>query len=125
MRLDRAIPARRTVSMTSLIDVIFLLLLFFMLSSTFSRFGGVELSTPGGGNAVVRTPDIILSVKADRVLVNGEVATTANLGSILKARRAGGSESLLILVDDQATSQGFVAALEQARASGLAVSVGR
>ena len=125
MRLDVPPPAARRLSLTSLIDVIFLLLLFFMLSSTFSRFGGVELSTPGGGNAFVGTPDIILSVKADRVLVNGEVATTANLGSILKARRAGGSESLLILVDDQATSQGFVAALEQARASGLAVSVGR
>ena len=30
--------------MTSLIDVIFLLLLFFMLSSTFSRFAEVEIS---------------------------------------------------------------------------------
>ena len=32
--------------MTSLIDVIFLLLLFFMLSSTFSRFAEVELVVP-------------------------------------------------------------------------------
>ncbi|WP_080456320.1 biopolymer transporter ExbD [Roseovarius sp. A-2] len=37
--------------MTSLIDVIFLLLLFFMLSSTFSRFGEVELSTASAGSA--------------------------------------------------------------------------
>ena len=35
--------------MTSLIDVIFLLLLFFMLSSTFARFSEVELSAGGGG----------------------------------------------------------------------------
>jgi len=37
--------------MTSLIDVIFLLLLFFMLSSTFSRFAEVELSTASAGGA--------------------------------------------------------------------------
>ena len=37
--------------MTSLIDVIFLLLLFFMLSSTFSRFAEVEISAAAGGAA--------------------------------------------------------------------------
>ena len=42
---------RRRLSMTSLIDVIFLLLLFFMLSSTFSRFAEVELSTASAGGA--------------------------------------------------------------------------
>lgn len=45
---------RRRLSMTSLIDVIFLLLLFFMLSSTFSRFAEVDLSTANAGDAVRR-----------------------------------------------------------------------
>ena len=35
---------RRRASITSLIDVIFLLLLFFMLASTFSKFSDVEVS---------------------------------------------------------------------------------
>jgi biopolymer transport protein ExbD len=35
--------------MTSLIDVIFLLLLFFMLSSTFSKFAEVEVQAASGG----------------------------------------------------------------------------
>ena len=35
--------------MTPLIDVIFLLLLFFMLSSTFTRFSDVEMEIGGGG----------------------------------------------------------------------------
>jgi len=39
----------RRLSLTSLIDVIFLLLLFFMLSSTFSRFAEVELAAAGAG----------------------------------------------------------------------------
>ena len=43
---------RVPLSMTSLIDVIFLLLLFFMLSSTFSKFGEMPLVTRGQGQAV-------------------------------------------------------------------------
>ncbi len=44
-------PRRRKLSMTSLIDVIFLLLLFFMLSSTFSKFAEVEVRAASGGAA--------------------------------------------------------------------------
>ena len=44
MRLESPGYVRRQISVTSLIDVIFLLLLFFMLSSTFSKFADVELS---------------------------------------------------------------------------------
>ena len=44
--------------MTSLIDVIFLLLLFFMLTSTFSKFAEIELAaaTSGAGAATGAKP---------------------------------------------------------------------
>jgi biopolymer transport protein ExbD len=60
--------------MTSLIDVIFLLLLFFMLSSTFSRFSDVEmaLSAPGGGAAGL-DGSAFLRLGADEVDLNGAV----------------------------------------------------
>jgi len=45
----KATRQRRRLSMTSLIDVIFLLLLFFMLSSTFSKFAEVEVQAASGG----------------------------------------------------------------------------
>ncbi|PRY92880.1 outer membrane transport energization protein ExbD [Hasllibacter halocynthiae] len=38
-------------ALTPLVDVIFLLLLFFMLTSTFTRFGTVPLAAGGGGAA--------------------------------------------------------------------------
>lgn len=49
--------------MTSLIDVIFLLLLFFMLTSTFTRFGEVPLLQAG------RSADAEVPVDAVRVFV--------------------------------------------------------
>lgn len=47
----RHVSLRRRLSMTSLIDVIFLLLLFFMLSSTFARQGELPLDLAMGGAA--------------------------------------------------------------------------
>ncbi|MBE0453011.1 MAG: biopolymer transporter ExbD [Roseovarius sp.] len=59
--------------MTSLIDVIFLLLLFFMLSSTFSRFAEVDLSSANAGGA--DRSDIkrsFLQLGEDTLRVNGQ-----------------------------------------------------
>lgn len=64
---------RRRLSMTSLIDVIFLLLLFFMLSSTFSRFAEVDLSTATAGTAGSTDAKVsFLQLGEDDLRVNGE-----------------------------------------------------
>jgi biopolymer transport protein ExbD len=57
--------------MTSLIDVIFLLLLFFMLSSTFSTFAEVELAAASGGATASDEPPIFVQLFEDRLTVNG------------------------------------------------------
>ncbi len=49
MRLNNSSSRRRVISLTSLIDVVFLLLVFFMLSSTFLKFGTVTIDTTGAG----------------------------------------------------------------------------
>ncbi|WP_020683874.1 ExbD/TolR family protein [Marinobacterium rhizophilum] len=52
MRLELATPARRrAISLTPLIDVVFILLLFFMLSSTFTQWRQLDLAVPGRGDA--------------------------------------------------------------------------
>lgn len=56
--------------MTSLIDVIFLLLLFFMLSSTFSRFGDLPLITASAGTATPDTPPVFLRVTDHALMVD-------------------------------------------------------
>jgi biopolymer transport protein ExbD len=65
--------------MTSLIDVIFLLLLFFMLSSTFSRFSEVELSTASASGVSSSEVKLnFLQLGEETLSVNGqEVVVTA------------------------------------------------
>jgi biopolymer transport protein ExbD len=45
----RFVPRMRRLALTPLIDVVFLLLLFFMLTTTFSRLGEVDLAPAAGG----------------------------------------------------------------------------
>ncbi|BAQ70222.1 biopolymer transporter ExbD [Rhodovulum sulfidophilum] len=66
-------PRRRRLSLTPLVDVIFLLLLFFMLSSTFTRFAEVDLVAAGQGGAPA-APDarpLFLQLEPDRLRLNG------------------------------------------------------
>lgn len=49
MRLHLSPVSRPRIKLTPLIDVIFLLVLFFLLASTFSRYAAIDLAGPGGG----------------------------------------------------------------------------
>ncbi|NSX56206.1 biopolymer transporter ExbD [Parasulfitobacter algicola] len=92
---------RRRLSMTSLIDVIFLLLLFFMLSSTFSKFAEVEL-VAAQGNAATPT-DVsraFLQLASDTVRLNGDITTLDNVAALLRAQAKPGTEVLVSLQND-------------------------
>lgn len=119
---------RSRLSMTSLIDVIFLLLLFFMLSSTFSRFGEVKLEL--GGSGVVAPaetlPMILLRVSADGLALNGKPVTLGDTSDALDRLRDGKPAHLVVSVAKDATAQGLVQILHQARGlTDLKVSVVR
>ncbi|WP_255008156.1 biopolymer transporter ExbD [Roseovarius sp. M141] len=98
---------RTKLSMTSLIDVIFLLLLFFMLTSTFSKFSEVELSAASGGAALA--PDVkplFLQLGSDDITLNGEVLDLAGLAPALPVADADAAPvPLLISLRSDVTAQ--------------------
>jgi biopolymer transport protein ExbD len=75
----RAPFARRPLSLTSLIDVIFLLLLFFMLTTTFTRTAELPLVAAGSGTGVAQTAPVFLRLNPDAVTVNGQTATLSTV----------------------------------------------
>lgn len=109
MALKRREPRRRA-SITSLIDVIFLLLLFFMLSSTFSRFSQVELvsTAQAEGGAGEASTVQSLTVQADGVLINGLQQPDASIIATLDGLGSGGDLSLAVTAADGVTTQRFV-----------------
>lgn len=87
--------------MTSLIDVIFLLLLFFMLTSTFSKFSEVELSAAGSGTgSTADTKPIFLQLEIDEVRLNGESVSLENLATSQLGQAEDGAVLLVALGAD-------------------------
>lgn len=123
MRKERQ---RRRLSMTSLIDVIFLLLLFLMLSSTFTRFAEVDLATAGGGGggASLAQP-VFLTLSPDALRVNGADSTLADLpGAVSPHLIDAAPQSVLISLHGDVTAQGLTDVLAALHAmAGLRVTV--
>ena len=111
---------RRPVSLTPLIDVIFLLLLFFMLSSTFSKFGEIELSQAAAGTTAQTTPAerVFVQIGAERVVLNGAPTTLEELAEQVDTGQ------VLVSLDADAPAQRLVDLLVRLRGrDGLNVMV--
>jgi biopolymer transport protein ExbD len=103
---------RRGIALTSLIDVIFILLLFFLLSSTFTRFGEISLATSpiGAGPGTAQTPPIFLQLSSDMLTLNGSRQGLATILPALQdiAPDQGGTARILVSVGDDVSSQRLV-----------------
>ena len=122
MRSERGHAVRRTTSLTALVDVVFLLLLFFMLASTFSRFSVIEVGLGGTGRPAAATAQfdrVLLTVDADRrLLVNGQPVDRVALVETLRRSGTADSQRILLRPTSRATTQDIVSALELARSAG-------
>lgn len=102
---------KRAVAMTPLIDVVFLLLLFFMLSSTFSNFGEIELNQASGGNATQVAPGerFFVQLGGTRLVLNGASITLDDLAVQMK------SGQVVVSIDEDASAQRLVDLLVRLR----------
>ena len=97
-------------NLTSLIDVLFLLLIFFMISTTFLSQPAIKLELPQAENAEIvrQTPTVVYIDPAGRVYLNDEPMEPALLGEALKMRLAGDLEKAVVLKADSRVSHGTV-----------------
>jgi len=91
MRIESPSPRRRHgPTLTPLIDVVFILLVFFMLASSFVRWGSVRVETPqvaAAGEQPATGPALRVSVFFDgRLLLNGDSVSLTELVSRIGAR---------------------------------------
>lgn len=122
--MAKARRRQRRMSLTSLIDVIFLLLLFFMLTSTFSRYAEVELSAASGTEANVnKNPPVFLRLSPDTLTVNGDEVSLQNIASSLE-HDALAPRIVLVSISDGVTAQRLTDLLGAVRkVPGIALSV--
>lgn len=70
--LGKQTRRRALISLTPLIDVVFILLVFFMLASSFLEWRSIELSAPGGPAGTGMVGSLLVDVTRDGVRVSGE-----------------------------------------------------
>jgi len=115
MRLQRQAKEDPTIDLTSLIDVVFLLLIFFMVSTTFERESVLKIDLPSASEVESRddTPEMLELVidNEGRMFLNGERLLDSDARTVRAAMEglAGEQRDLpLILRADRQTPHHFV-----------------
>ncbi|MES1944331.1 biopolymer transport protein ExbD/TolR [Salinisphaera sp. PC39] len=126
MRLPRSRSEDPQLNLTSLIDVVFLLLIFFMVTTTFVPHAGLQLRLPEAAATPAETEGRPLDVSidaADRIYVDGEPVRSepAALRARLSARAGDDAgRGVRIRADGRASHQAVVSVMDAAAALGLA-----
>lgn len=110
------------INITSLIDVLFLLLIFFMVSSTFVEQPGMKLELPESKSALTeKIKDLVLQINADGTMtLNDENIGIENLEDMFKQLLPNLEEKSLVLKADKNVPHGTVVkVMDLAKLSGL------
>ena len=126
MNLRRRRPSDPEVNLVSLIDVVFLLLLFFLLSTTFNQQSSIHISLPKSSAQQEQVPEkqVMLSIDAaGEYYVNGQHVVNRQVETLKRALSSViGSEKnppLIISADAKTPHQAVVTAMDAARQVGL------
>lgn len=114
------------VNLTPLIDVVFLLLIFFMVSTTFKHESEINIDLPRATAEPVESTDRPLEVTIDaegRFFVNGRGLVNTQPDTLMKAIRSAADNRtdvpLIISADARTPHQAVVTAMDAARRLGI------
>jgi len=113
--------AEALINLTPLIDVIFVLLLFFVVSTTFNKPNQIKINLPEVSNntpAESNTDDLEISISADGVyLVNGKTLAKQDeqhLTNALQQASSDTNKTIIITADANAYHQSVITAMDVA-----------
>jgi len=114
------------INLIPFIDVLLVILIFLMLTTTYSRFTELQLTLPVANSQQLRDrpKEVIVAVSADgRYAVNQETLPGNSVeqisSALVAAAPAGGQSVLIISADAAAPHQAVVTVMEAARRVGL------
>ena len=113
-------PIRKTIDLTSMIDIIFILLLFFMVSTTFSRLG-VAIEQPESQFSQKNPPSTLSLVidKQGAVFFEKEQLSKDQLSQLVKSSLASKPELVIVLhPDKKAQTQHFLDVMDICKTAG-------
>jgi biopolymer transport protein ExbD len=119
------------VNMTPMLDIVFILLIFFIVTATFLSEEGVDLRPPpeceGSQCPTTGPPPIVVQLDADdNVFVNGDRTDVERVLAAINRHRAEQPDSAVLLEVDDESSHGIVVRIwDDMGANGVPVSIQR
>lgn len=110
---------RRKPSLTPMIDVVFLLLVFFMLSARFGQDQAITLNAGGASTSTYSGPPRLIEVREDGLLLNGIELTDLTLLDSLQPLMERPEDVVILRSADEAKTQRLVDVLTLLSASGI------
>jgi biopolymer transport protein ExbD len=114
------------INLTPLIDVVFLLLIFFMVSTTFQKSSEIQIELPEASGEVEPKKDFVVEISIDslgRYFVNNRVLVDKKLSTLkLAIQQTVGTHKnphVVISADKNASQQSVVIAMDAANQLGL------
>lgn len=120
IEFDTGKKIRPKITIAPLIDVVFLLLIFFLLSSYFVRQPGIKLTLPAAAAAQPQEGRIIVYISSENdVYLDDTRMTLAGLQSALTAKLAEDTERVIVLKADEKIDLGLaVRVMDTAKKAG-------
>ncbi len=96
-------------NMASMTDLIFLLLVFFMLTSSFVTPSGLPVNLPSSKSSTIEVQKVSVTVTKDlQYYVNDKKVTKGTLEGELKSRLGGAGGSVVLHIDKETPSEHLV-----------------
>lgn len=111
MHFKKAKEDETILGITPLIDIVFLLLIFFMMTSHFGIVSGININLPRAGQQVSdwETDRLVLMIDKDgRIYLKGETIDINSLDQKLKAFVENNATASLVLEADRDVKHGLV-----------------
>lgn len=118
------------IDMTPMLDIVFILLIFFIVTATFLQEEGIDMTPPPESDNPPpqdATPPILVQLAGEnRVFVNQEATSALRVMAAISRIRAEAPNSAVVLqVSDDAEHGTMVEIFDELRANGIPVSITR
>ncbi|MDD9889372.1 MAG: biopolymer transporter ExbD [Gammaproteobacteria bacterium] len=126
MKFKRTIREELAINITPLIDVVFLLLIFFMVTTTFSRETRLLVNLPEANAEIAEAQPATVEIIVARdgsYAINGRALVNSRIETLIRGLEieSGGDRNLpvLLIADAEATHQSVVTAMDAIGQSGF------
>jgi len=122
MRRKHATHEEPEINITPMLDIVFIMLIFFIVTTTFIKETGVTVEKPDALTAEPRPQgNILVGVDSEnQIWMNGNQIELSDVRTLVQRARAENPEGSVILIADQAARQGtLVDVMDQVQAAGV------